>query len=106
MERLVGMAGAAAAAGRHYDTFRKSWRELVLADGFPSPVKDARPYKWLPSSITAWQQRREQATLAALRRAATEPGVPANDSRPTPAPRPHGLAARRAAVRNLMNRSA
>jgi hypothetical protein len=104
MERLVGMAAAARARGEHYDTFRKRWPSYVVdaADGFPAPVKDCRPYKWRPSSLEAWQARREAETAAALLRAATDPVVAANDPRPAPPPRPRGLAAARDEIRALM----
>lgn len=102
MERLIGMAGAARAAGRHYDTFRKGWRAMVAADGFPAPVRDAAPYMWRPSSLSAWQDRREAATRDALIRAAADHKPPANDARPAPPPGPRGLDAARDAVRALM----
>lgn len=102
MERPVGMLAAAHAKGEGYDTFRKRWRDYVLA-GFPAPIEDRRPYKWRPSSLEAWQARREAETAAALLRAATVPDVPANDARPAaPPPRPRGLAAARDEIRALM----
>lgn len=102
MERPVGMRAAAHAKGDHYDTFRKRWRAYVLA-GFPAPIEDCRPYKWRPSSLQAWQARKEAETAAALIRAATDPVVPANDARAAPPPpRPRGLAADRDDIRALM----
>ena len=87
MEALVSMQAAADAKGVHYDTFRKHWRAFVR-DGFPAPVADARPYRWRPSSLAAWQTRAEAATRVAITGPATGPDAHANQNHPEAGPAP------------------
>ncbi|MBX9708148.1 MAG: hypothetical protein K2X61_09475 [Caulobacteraceae bacterium] len=97
---LASMADAALAAGVHYDTFRRGWRDLVRDQGFPAPVKATRPYRWRPSSLSDWQARQEAANAAALR-APADPGRPANENH-TPAPALRRVDRERGAVLALM----
>lgn len=83
-ETLLDMHSVAAVTDCHYDTFRKAWRRWVRDLGFPAPVRE-RPYAWRPSSLVAWQARREAETAAALRRTMTAPDAPANENTSEPA---------------------
>jgi hypothetical protein len=103
-EALVCMKAAAAARGVSYDTFRKGWRAYVR-DGFPAPTSAARPYRWRPSSLTAWQARAEAATEAAVRAGPTVSDVAANQNDgPAPSPAGGALDRERDAVLALMRR--
>jgi hypothetical protein len=71
----LDLAGAAAEAGVHYDTFRKHWR--AWADprrpefcAFPPPFRSPPPgrrgtYAWRRSAIAEWKAAREAALCAA-----------------------------------------
>lgn len=75
------MQGVADFRGVHYDTARKGWRGWVREEGFPAPVRDARPYRWNPASLDAWSARQEAATRAALLRPVPGAGA-ANQNEP------------------------
>lgn len=85
---LLDMHGVAAFRGVHYDTARKGWRSWVRGEGFPAPVRDARPYRWNPASLDAWAARQEAATRAALLRPtdATASDAAANQNDPDAPP--------------------
>lgn len=85
---LIDMHGVATFRGVHYDTVRKGWRVWVRDEGFPAPVRDARPYRWNPASLDAWQARQEAATRAAVLRQleASDFDAPANQNDPDAPP--------------------
>lgn len=75
------MATAATYAACHYDTFRKTWRDLVRDQAFPAPFRE-RPYYWRIATLDAWREDQERKAAARLR--GLDVGRPANDTRPSP----------------------
>lgn len=103
----VDMAAVAAFRGVHYDTVRKQWPTWVRDDGFPPPIENRAPYRWRAAALTAWAERREAETRAALLADATDPVVPANENTITPPPGPphqRRIERQRDAVLALMSR--
>lgn len=55
MAKPLTMAETAAELGLHYDTFRKTWRQLP---GFPQPIVGR---KWDADAVAAWKAQRSRA---------------------------------------------
>lgn len=65
MTPAADMRAAAAAAGRKYETFRKTWPRWVRTQGFPAPFTDA-PYQWDAERLEAWRVARSDARRHAI----------------------------------------